>query len=163
MPSIEVYFTPQLRDVGGRFAKAEGTLLETRRNELRDLARILVGHMKEEAPKGETGQFAEGIHYRTFVQDNILGFETFSPMPLAQWIVGGTDPHPIPLQPKTVGALAFYWEDGPHGPGTYFFKQVQHPGTDPNPYPSRAMEKWLPEAEQSLRRMALSYVTAVVE
>lgn len=43
----------------------------------------------------------------------------------------GTAPHVImahdPSKP-----LAFFWANGPDGPGMYFFTQVNHPGTAPN-------------------------------
>lgn len=40
----------------------------------------------------------------------------------------GTKPHLIEGNPL----LAFHWDHGPDGPGTYFFQRVNHPGTKPN-------------------------------
>lgn len=42
----------------------------------------------------------------------------------------GTKPHRITA--KGDGPLAFFWENGPDGPGMYFFNEVQHPGTKPD-------------------------------
>ncbi|HEY4452388.1 MAG TPA: hypothetical protein VGN13_12435 [Solirubrobacteraceae bacterium] len=41
----------------------------------------------------------------------------------------GTHPHVIEAKS---GSLGFYWENGPDGPGMYYFKRVQHPGTRAN-------------------------------
>ena len=48
------------------------------------------------------------------------------------WVHEGTQPHPI----RAVNAqvLAFFWANGPDGPGTYFFREVMHPGTRPNKF-----------------------------
>ncbi len=156
MADIIFTFSPQLRDVLGRFAKAEGKLLETRKSELIKLAKDLEELAQSEAPK-KTGQFAREITTKAFVQGKVLGFNLFSPQPLGLWIRGGTKPHPIPKVPKTTGALAFFWERGPRGAGMYFFKQVQHPGTKPDDYALRAKNRWLPVARDSLRKMALAY------
>lgn len=40
----------------------------------------------------------------------------------------GTRPHVIEGNPT----LAFHWDHGPDGAGTYFFSKVNHPGTKPN-------------------------------
>jgi hypothetical protein len=48
----------------------------------------------------------------------------------AYYVHEGTPPHTI--QAKNAGVLAFFWENGPDGPGTYFFREVHHPGTAPN-------------------------------
>lgn len=42
----------------------------------------------------------------------------------------GTKPHVI--RPKKAKLLAFEWDNGPNGPGMYFFGEVHHPGTQPN-------------------------------
>lgn len=42
----------------------------------------------------------------------------------------GTAPHQIVA--KNGGVLAFFWANGPDGPGTYYFRSVQHPGTKAN-------------------------------
>jgi hypothetical protein len=41
-----------------------------------------------------------------------------------QMLVKGTPPHPIIGDPL----LVFFWERGPFGPATYFFRSVSHPG-----------------------------------
>jgi hypothetical protein len=43
----------------------------------------------------------------------------------------GTEAHVIQAN---FTALAFFWQNGPQGPGTYFFNWVMHPGTRPNKF-----------------------------
>lgn len=45
------------------------------------------------------------------------------------WVHEGTEPHVI--RAKNAKVLAFFWHDGPDGPGVYFFREVHHPGTAP--------------------------------
>jgi hypothetical protein len=42
----------------------------------------------------------------------------------------GTQPHVIRGNPL----LAFFWANGPNGPGTYYFASVNHPGTKANKF-----------------------------
>ncbi len=156
MADIIIIFKPQLRDLLGRFAKAKGVFVATKAKEMKELADVAKGLAQEEAPKKD-GRFAQGIDTRLFLQGETLGFRMFSPQPLGGWIRGGTKPHPIPKVPKTTGALAFFWGAGPQGAGTYFFKQVQHPGTKPDDYALRAKNRLLPLARVAMRKMALSY------
>ncbi len=155
MVDIIFRFSPQLRDVLGRFAKAEKALLETRKKELDKLALDLESMAEAEAPKGATGEFAKGITTEIFVQGKVLGFNLLSPQPLGLFIRGGTKPHKIAA--KGGGVLAFLWASGPQGPGLHFFKSVNHPGTKPDDYALRAKNRWIPVARESLNRMALSY------
>ena len=55
----------------------------------------------------------------------------------ASYVEYGTKKHPISLMEEGGGtstrgkALRFFWKKGPNGPGIYFFKKVNHPGTRP--------------------------------
>jgi len=106
--------------------------------------------LREEAPKGPNGKFARSI--RTLLHKDTSGrwvLEGFVPEDLA-WlnaiIIKGSRPHRIPTggaaaQMAKGYPLRFYWENGPNGPGIYYYWTVWHPGTKPNPYPNRAMGK----------------------
>lgn len=142
---------PTFRDLQGRFTKAEEQLLESRRDLMRDLGKRYTEIARDEAPK-RTGQFADNIRFRTFIEGNSLGFRISSPQPLGKFIVLGTKPHVIAA--KNVQFLRFYWEKGPEGPGVYFFRSVNHPGTKPNRFHDRAYRKWRPEAESSLKMIS---------
>jgi hypothetical protein len=62
-----------------------------------------------------------------------------SDVPYAEFVIGGTSPHPI--YPKNVRAL--HWDD-------IFAAHVNHPGTKPDPFPRRAIDRLLPEMTSSL-------------
>lgn len=48
----------------------------------------------------------------------------------AYYVHEGTPPHDI--RARNASVLAFFWANGPDGPGTYFFREVHHPGTKAN-------------------------------
>lgn len=62
-----------------------------------------------------------------------------SDAPYAGFVIAGTSPHPI--YPKNVKAL--HWDD-------VFALHVNHPGTQPDPFPQRAIDHLLPELTASL-------------
>lgn len=57
--------------------------------------------------------------------------------PVGLWVHEGTVPHPIAA--RKAPRLVFYWPRGPQGAGVYSFKQVSHPGTQPNRFLLRAL------------------------
>lgn len=154
---FSIQFSPQLRDVAGKFARAERETLDLRRGQLQEGMRSLVGYLRQEAPK-RTGEFARKIGFRTMVENGILVGQTYAAAPLNEWIQKGTRPHVI--RPKNTQALRFFW---PAAGGVVFFKQVNHPGTAANPYHERAYDLWLPTAKDTLRKMALSFVSFVTQ
>ena len=48
----------------------------------------------------------------------------------AMFVHEGTKAHVIQGNPT----LAFHWDEGPNGPGVYFFASVNHPGTKANKF-----------------------------
>ena len=156
---ITVTSTPPFRDVLGRFAKAEKQFLESKREGMRNLGRRWVAIARDEAPYGKTGKFRKSIAYRTSQSGSTVGFSTYSAQPLGKWITQGTKAHFI--RARRVRFLRFDWPKGPNGPGIYFFRKVNHPGTKPNPYHERATARWMPEADMELRRISRKYVMTV--
>jgi hypothetical protein len=146
---------PTFRDIHGRFAKASEQLLQGHRELMRSQAPRFVMLAREEAPK-RSGEFADNIRYRTFVEENAVGFSVTTPQPLGKWIVKGTRPHMI--RAKNAGSLRFNWSKGPKGPGVYFMKSVRHPGTKKNPFVSRAYRRWLPGARADFDRVSTNFV-----
>ena len=147
-------FRPTFREINGRFVAANKVLLETRRDEVRQLAVRMVDLQQQEAPK-DKGDFARNIRYRTFVQGDKVGFTTSSPQPLGKFIVGGTKAHEI--RPRGQG-YPLRWESG----GQVFYAyRVWHPGTKPNDYVSRAADRWEPESRQALARISTRYISTV--
>lgn len=146
---------PTFRDTLGRFSRADGELLEARRDEVRVLGRSMVMFLQEEAPK-KTGDFARNIKFRTFQQGDKVGFTTSSLQPLGGWIVRGTPPHEI--RPRGQGyPLRFVSSSGQE----VVAYRVFHPGTQPNPYPERARRRWEPESKAALSRISTRYIAKV--
>lgn len=167
MPGPSVVFriesAPSLRGIGGKFEKATDNLVESAREEMRNQGRRYVTLAKEEAPK-DKGDFAEGIRFRSFEETGpggtpTVGFDVTTPQPLGLWIIGGTEPHAIPVGPTGV---YFFWENAPAelgGPGNYYFAQVQHPGTKPNRFHERAYETWLPGGREAMLNLASGFTS----
>jgi hypothetical protein len=156
---VNVTSNPTFRDLRGRFAKASKALLENLRGEMRGLGSRFVAVARTEAPR-KTGKFAGSINYRTFNTGNSLGFNIYTQQPLGKFITKGTKPHII--RAKNVRFLRFYWAKGPQGAGVYFFRSVRHPGTKPNDYLDRAMNKWRPEALAGLRRVSTRWTADII-
>lgn len=162
---------PPLRDVLGRFAKANAAMLEESRAQMRQLGRRWIEIVRAEAPR-KTGDFAKGHIYRTFIQGNTTGFRAYAPQPLSKWIIEGTKRHSIAA--VSAGALYFFWPKvgmftvvpkkggfRTHVSGNKLFigkGYVMHPGTKPNDYLSRALATFKPEADASMGKIARSYV-----
>lgn len=171
---LTVRFSPPLRDLLGRFARAEGQLLDDKRDAVRGLGRRWVEIAREEAPK-HTGEFARSIHFRSFERGGSVGFNAYAKQPLGTFIVRGTPPHSIAA--RQAGALYFFWPKvGVYAvvPRSGGFKThmaggklwigkgfVHHPGTVPNEYNVRAYARWKEEARPSMRRIALRYLAVI--
>jgi len=153
-------------------------VLAGRRELARRMSADLRDKLAEEAPKA-SGEFSEGIKVRHTVRSTGGSWDQFQIVStgphatvgdgLSLWdlLTRGTAAHEIP----TGGAaaqlakgypLSFYWEQGPNGPGLYHYWSVQHPGTDPDPFPERALDRWRPEARRQLREYGLRVVSAGV-
>lgn len=62
-----------------------------------------------------------------------------SDVPSVGFVIEGTQPHPI----YPVNVRALHWDD-------VFAAHVNHPGTKPDPFPQRAIDRLLPELTASL-------------
>jgi hypothetical protein len=62
-----------------------------------------------------------------------------SDVPYAGFVIAGTSPHPI----YPVNVRALHWD-------AVFAAHVNHPGTKPDPFPQRAIDRLLPELTSSL-------------
>lgn len=108
-----------------------------------ELEQVYVRLAREEAPS-RSGMFRERITTTPWIGAGLssASFAGISERPLGLWIQEGTDPHPIP--PRGDNRLIFYWERehrmfiGERG------QAVNHPGTKPNPFAERAVNRMLP-------------------
>lgn len=152
--SFKLTVRPTFRDLAGRFARADQNLLAGRRNMVKNLAKTARDLYVEEAPE-DTGDFKSGIRYRTFIQGERIGFTISTPQPLGKFIIGGTKAHII--TPRGNYPLRFEASDG----SIVFTYLVNHPGTSPNPFNQRAIDRFMPDAEADLRRLSTRYATEV--
>jgi hypothetical protein len=99
-----------------------------------ETGRYIVHELEAQTPV-RTGRLQGSMRYqRTLLGGMSLRMEWHSNVPYAPFVIHGTAPHDI--YPKAARAL--HW--GPAGGGT-FAMHVHHPGTKPNPFPARTMER----------------------
>jgi hypothetical protein len=90
-------------------------------------AQVVQNAARIQCPK-RTNKLSESIVKRFFDSPDGLNVVIAAQQPYAIFVHEGTKAHVITGNP----ILAFAWEHGPNGPGTYFFRSVHHPGTKPN-------------------------------
>ena len=165
---------PPLRDIRGRFAKADEILLKGKREAVRVLGRRWVEIAREEAPN-KTGNFSETIRFRSFQTGGNIGFTTSAEQPLGNYIVFGTRKHRI--YPRSAGALYFFWGKvgmytvvpkggkgmtGVSGGKFWIGKgYVNHPGTEANPYAERAYGRWVVEMKKEINKVGYNFVIEI--
>jgi len=175
---FEIKSIPPFRNVKGQFTKANENLLKDKRDFMRSEGKRMTDLAQQEAPKGKTGKFAKGIRYKTFLSGTEVGFNVTTPQPLGRYILEGTKPHRIVA--KRAKALFFYWPKvgmntlvprkgwymtGPDDRAGLFFigkGYVNHPGTKPNKFMSRAYRRWLPGARQGLNQISRNYIRYIM-
>lgn len=147
-------FTVQIEEespnfLGDKFEFAVEDMNNTLRAVSANLSQKWVAIAREEAPK-ETGQFSSAIGAQLVDNEDEIGFDAFRNGQLGNFINFGTAAHSIDPKSKD-GVLTFYWENGPKGPGVYHFQHVDHPGTRPNPYYFRALDRFNDELKESVK------------
>lgn len=156
MSVFRVTSKPTFRELSGRFAKANQTLLDVRREEMRDLARQHVSILQRHAPR-KTGAFAAGHRFRTYQRGDTIGYSTSAPQPLGKWLrPPGTRPHVI--VPKASGYPLRFEVNG-RIVRTY---RVNHPGYRPkSDYVEDAYNEFRPQLQTALRRISTRYAAEV--
>lgn len=109
----------------------------------RTWSRAVTAELVNEAPVGTgdgSGGLRDSIHEPP-VETGLgrVSMTWTSDKSYAEYVLAGTSPHPI--YPKNAKAL--HWDD-------VFAAYVNHPGTQPNPFPQRAIDHLLPELTASL-------------
>lgn len=155
--------------------KSIGKSMDQLTEEARPLVRVLgekyVELAREEAPR-RSGRFAESISFQEFGDKDSFGFYGLSAKPIGHFLILGTKPHKIAA--RQAGALSFFWtkigvftvvpkSDGfkTHMAGGKLWIGkgfVQHPGTLPNPFPSRALERLKADVDKVLATLADRWV-----
>lgn len=98
---------------------------------------LVRGALKREAPvgKGErAGRLRDAIRYEraTNLGEGMVTLRFDAHVPYTPYVLDGTRPHLITAK----AARALHWKDGDRD---VFARQVNHPGTKPNPFNERAV------------------------
>lgn len=174
MITLELDIPGPLKNLGKTIAESFGKLSQEARPLVRVLGKQYVELAREEAPR-RSGRFSESISFQEFSDRQSFGFYGLSAKPIGHWIILGTKPHKI--APRRAGALYFFWTKVgvftvvPKGGG---FKThmaggklwigkgfVQHPGTPPNPFPARALERLKTDVDKLLEKLADRWIQIV--
>ena len=122
-----------LRDLLGRFAKADTRLTEEVRERGRDLGRRVVERLQATAPV-KTGVLRQGIRYRTALTQHGIELRLTSQAKHTLFVIYPTRPHII--RPVKARVLHFF-VDGRE----VFTRIVHHPGTKANPFVARVLNE----------------------
>lgn len=115
-----------------------------------EVAPEIVDAIKEEAPvrKGPGGgRLRDSITSRRSFGLSGVGVEFGSKVPYAGYVEEGTPPHII--RPRSARALRFTGRSG----ATVYAAYVNHPGTKPNPFARRAVERVSPEIQRRFKEV----------
>lgn len=131
--NLTIRFTPPLEDAASRWRQLAATgIYESIGRLVQDIEPLVLTALGDEAPK-RTGQYAAGIRSVQHGGQGHVTLEYQAVDPLSTWIIGGTAPHEI--VPVNGRVLAF-----DPGGGLIFRSHVNHPGTRPNDFVTRAWE-----------------------
>jgi hypothetical protein len=176
MITLELAVKPPIKDLGKAITGSFGKLATAAAPLVRVLGKKYVEYAREEAPR-KTGRFSESIAFQEFADGQSFGFYGLSAKPIGHYIILGTKPHKI--APRNANALYFFWTKVgiytvvPKGGG---FKThmaggklwigkgfVQHPGTTPNPFPARALERMKADVDKILATLAERWIQIIHE
>jgi len=175
MITLEMKLSAPLKNLGKTIRESFGQLTYAARPLVRELGRKYVEFARAEAPK-RSGRFAESIAVSFEETENWFGFHGLSAKPIGHWIILGTKPHKI--APRQAGALHFFWTKVgvftvvPKGGGDFKNHMaggklwigkgfVQHPGTKPNPFPSRALARLKADVDKLLEKLGDRWIQII--
>lgn len=174
MITVELSVDPRIRNLGKAIHESFGQLAQEAKPLVRVLGSKYVEYANQEAPR-RSGRFAKSITFQEFSDGGSFGFYGLSPKPIGHFIILGTKPHKI--APRQANALYFFWTKvGVYTvvPKAGGFKThmaggklwigkgfVQHPGTPPNPFPSRALERLKADVDKVLQTLAERWIQIV--
>lgn len=167
MITLELEVRPPIKNLGKAIHESFGHLAREAQPLVRALGAQYVEYARDEAPK-RSGRFSKSISFQEFADGQSFGFYGLSAKPIGHFIILGTRPHKI--APRRANALYFLWTKVGYYtvvPKASGFKThvaggklwigkgfVQHPGTRPNPFPARALERLRGDIERVLQEVA---------
>jgi hypothetical protein len=174
MITLELTVSAPIKNLGKTIHDSFGQLVQEARPLVRVLGKKYVEYARSEAPR-RSGRFSESITFQDFADSSSFGFHGLSVKPIGHFIILGTRPHKI--APRRAAALYFFWTKVgvytvvPKGGG---FKThmaggklwigkgfVQHPGTKPNPFPARALERLKADVDKLLQTLADRWIQII--
>ena len=174
MITLELEIPASLKNLGKVISESFGQLAQEARPLVRALGKRYVEYARAEAPK-RSGRFSQSISFQEFADKQSFGFYGLSAKPIGHFVILGTKPHKI--APRRAGALFFFWTKvGIYTvvPKAGGFKThmaggklwigkgfVQHPGTKPNPFPSRALARLKADIDKVLKTLADRWIQII--
>jgi hypothetical protein len=174
MITLELEIKAPIKNLGKAMRQSFTELQQEARPLVRALGARYVEYAREEAPK-KTGRFSESISFQEFSDGQSFGFYGLSAKPIGHYIILGTKPHKI--APRNANALYFFWTKvgvytvvpkagttkthmagGKLWIGKGF---VQHPGTQPNPFPARALERLKADVEKVVQSIGDRWIQII--
>lgn len=149
----------RFRDIRGRFAALTGRgVAEHSREHMREVGRILIKALSQEAPDGkpdplgrppppEYRKLRQNIRFRTYIRGNSMILRVYAP-PQYIWTTRGTKPHPIPKSPLPY-PLHFWW--GRMNKEVWFW-HINHPGYRGDRWDRRAMDRVREDLRAEMRK-----------
>jgi hypothetical protein len=153
---IAITFSPPLEEQAAKYqALAQSGLADLIEQTGDQIDDMVLAAIIAEAPR-KTEAFADAIRSeKSSIGANGVRYEYKAPDPLATYIIEGTAPHPIDPVNSTV--LRFLAASG----DVVFARHVEHPGTSPNNFVSRAWDSIAAEVIDVWSRIGLSIAEQV--
>lgn len=106
---------------------------------------IVTAALREEAPTGQVngGRLKNSIRYTSIVTAASASMQFHADTPYTGYVIRGTPAHEI--RPRRARVL--HWNRGED----VYAARVFHPGTEPNPFPRRALVKVTPVLQQTFK------------
>ena len=153
---FKITSTPPIRDLLGRFSKAEGAFVQVRLDEMRAEGRRFFELAGEESPGGPGQTVAKNIGYRTWIKGNSIGFTAW-PGKIGAWHISGTGiygPRRRLIRGLRGQPLRFEID------GEILYRLWVR-GIRPNKFFGRAYLRWLQVARAALRRMSMKWIREI--
>jgi len=117
-------------------------IAEVARRRVESAASAMTNDLKQQAPV-DSGELRRktGVDVTTETK-TLIRAEAVMDVEYADIVVGGSRPHVIRGNP-----LAFRWPKA--GPGIFFFRSVNHPGTKPNLFFEQITKRWTQYLERA--------------
>lgn len=101
----------------------------------------LINDLHERCPIGQTHDLVDSFHGPETQENGLTFISTVGfDADYASYTDEGAAPHVI--EPSNARALRFEWENGPDGPGVYYFHHVNHPGQPGSHWFSETVDSW---------------------